>query len=507
MAWFVALLIVSTVASAAWCARETAARGRDGGRPSTRSIGATTALVFTVGIAAFLRYDHATPHHAMYIDEPWYAEAACNLTRYGRLEICEEKWTGRSCSAFEKAPGWPVLMSPWAALRGCASSIGIDLNRVLGTATPLVVALAAALAGAGWWTAAFAAFTVAVNPLHVKWSATGETNVAAAFALLVALCGAVSYLRNGRVSGAALATSAFALATAIRPESLVAALVAAGAALFAYGARGWPRVVAAVAIATAAAIAAAGASFLWTMNEEISNGFFFDASNVARNVKALEGHLHGVAALFAVAGAATMLRDRRHRSALLLIGVGIVAAAVALAYDRFNERMLLAAIAATAPLTAFAFARCPPLPLHLTAAVLAALWWNELPAGYAPSATQRLETRIVRSVARQTFPDDALFIAEQPTVLAATGLARVMRTEEALRKPGELTQLARSGTAVFYLDDMYCDENFAGGSGASRCRRMKDEFALTAVVEEHLPPHSYVLYAVVGQRRGTIAQE
>ena len=381
-------------------------------------------------------------------------------------------------------------------------SVGIEVSQVLGTATPIVVAVAAALAGADRWSAAIAAFSVAINPVHAKWSATGETNAAAAFLVLVAVCGALSYVRDGWRSGASLATAAFALATSIRPESLVAAVLAATVALIAHRRDGWRRVAAPAAIATMSAIAAAGASRLWTMNEEISGGSFFAARNVASNANALDATVHAVAAVLAAAGAAAMLRARQRAGAAMLFGVAVAAASVALAYDRFTERMLLSAIVSAGPLTAFAFALGPPLPRFFAAALLAALWWHETPSGLEPSATQQLETRIVQAIARQTFPAEALFITAQPTVLAATGIARVMSTREALGKPEELANLVRGGAIVFSLHDMFCGELFARGAGAPLCRRMNEEFVLTPGIEESFPPHSYILYAVVGERRG-----
>lgn len=489
------ILILSTAAAAAWCAGDAVRRRTVDGKRARGPLYATSVLA-VVAVGALLRYDVATPHLAMYIDEPWYTEAACNLARIGRLEVCEEKWTGRSCSEFEKAPGWPALLSLWIAVRGCAMSAGIEVNQILGTATPIVVAIAATLAGADRWTAALAAFSIAIHPVHVKWSATGETNVAAAFVLLVALCGALSYVRDGRIAGAALATAAFALATSVRPESLVPALLAATVSLIAHRRDGWRRVVAPAAIATMSTIAAAGASLLWTMNEEISGGSFFAAGNVVANATALDATVHGVAALLATAGAAAMFRAGRRVGAAMLFGAAVAAAATAVAYDRFTERMLLTAIVSAAPLTAFAFALCPPLPRFLAAASLAALWWHETPAGLEPSATQQLETRIVQAIARQTFPAEALFITAQPTVLAATGIARVMSTSEALGKPGELANLVRGGALVFYLHDMFCDELFAGGAGAPLCRRMNEEFASTPIIAEIFPPHTYVLYSL-----------
>ena len=501
MPWFAAFLVAATAAGGMWCSGGAVLRWRRRGHPRALRIAyAAAVLLAVVGIAAFLRYQVATAHHAMYVDEPWYAEAACNLVRHGRLEICEETWRGRSCSAFEKAPGWPVLMAPWVAVRGCASSAGIEINQAIGTLTPMLVAIAAALAGATWWQAAIAGLVIALHPVHVEWSVTGETNVAAAAAFLVGLCGALLYIRRGATAAAATAIFALALSTSIRPESFAPALTAAFVVGLAGVTRRWRRAAFVIEVAIVAGIATWSGSSLWAMNESTSGGLFFSAGNIAGSLVGLAGRIHAVAAAAAAGGAAMMLYRRRANAAALLAGTAVVGAGIVLAYDRFSDRMLLTAIVAAAPMVAFLF-DCKRPRLGAAAALLAAgllggVWADNLKALTTPSATQLLETRIVAAVAAQRLAPDSLFITDQPTVLAAAGFARVMSTREALREPQLLTGLVRGGTAVFYLHDMYCEERFAGGRGPERCRRMVELFAITPVVVEKMDDRSYKLYSV-----------
>src|SRR5437870_3515988 len=91
MLLFVALLIAATFASGAWCAGETLAGRAPAwwrtGRPVTASV---VLLAAVVAVATGLRFLLVPGHYAMYLDEPWYAEAACNLARFGHLVVCEE---------------------------------------------------------------------------------------------------------------------------------------------------------------------------------------------------------------------------------------------------------------------------------------------------------------------------------------------------------------------------------------------------------------------------------
>ena len=487
MTGLIAALLVATVASGLWCAADAMPRGA--ARP-------LAALVAVASGALALRWLLVPAHHAMYLDEPWYAEAACAIARHGRAELCAQTWSGPHCADYGKALGWPVALAPWARLAGCATTHGIVLSRLLGAASVLLIGLATRAAGGRWWQALAAAAILAVHPTHVAWSATGETNVAAAAALLAGLCGALHFLRGGRPAGAALAVGGLTLATAMRPESLAAAAIAA--LTVGRGAAAAPRARVAVALLIAAGAAAAAASALplWTMNESISGGAFLSAGNLPAALARLAGgaslRVHGPLLVLALVGAATLARRQRAAAALLL-GVGLAMALVVLAYDRFDERMLLAATVALLPLAGAALERArPPLAAALLG-VLALLWLDALRGLALPPETQLLETRAAARAAATPLPADALVIAGQPSVLGAGGVL-AMSTAEALRDPERLAGMVATGRPVFFFRDMFCEPGFAGGAGGDECAALLARFAMTPVVEESLHARTYGLY-------------
>jgi hypothetical protein len=475
-------------------------------------------LLVAVVAAAWVRYELMPAHHAMYVDEPWYAEAACNLSRRGALQVCQETWSGTVCEPYAKAIGWPLLLSLVAATSGCDASVGIAVNRLLGTATVALLGVTAMAAGATAGQGAFAAAILAVHPVHGEWSATGETNVAAAFALLAGLCGAILYRRGRGAAPALLAAAALGGATAIRPELLLAALAIAAGLAAAVELPARRRLAVAAAIAVASALAALSALPLWAMNADISGGGFLSLANVPAALgdigRAGGWPVHGAVAALAGAGLWTMARRGDGWPAMLLLTAALAAAVVALAYERFAERMLLSATVALLPAAARACdwlappagAGMPrrwlrPLAEAAALALLLQVWRAPLQAAALPPETQLLETRLVAGVARRAVPDGALLIAEQPTVLAAAGLARVMSTREALRDLPRLGREIAAGRSVYFLSDMFCEPDFAGGDAAERCARLRREFAGTAVVEERLHGRRYALLRLSSPRR------
>lgn len=497
MHWYAAFLIAAAVGCGLWCA---ASAVRRWSHNPIEALSAFVLVAAVVAVAAFVRYEPATAHNAMYLDEPWYAEAACNMTRSGRLELCEETWNGRSCGPFEKSPGWPVLLALVATFRGCDAAIGIRVNRVIGSTTPALIIVAAAAAGAAWWQGAFAGLLVALHPEHVEWSTTGETNVAAAAALLLSLCGALWYRRRASAEAAAVAITALALAAAIRPEVAVAAIASGWFLATAGPSDRNRRTLLLLALAILTGVAALSGASLWAMNRATSGGIFFSIANVAANITALAGTIHVPFALVIAGGAAMMVYRGRGAAVGLMAGAAALTALIVLAYDRFSPRMLLATAVVAAPMAAFLFdwkARRLAASAALAAAgVFGSLWIDSLAALAMPSATQLLQTRIAAVIAAQSLAGDVLIVAEQPTVVAAAGFEHVMSTREALRDINRLAQLAVSGRAVYYLQDMYCEDQFAGGRGPERCRAMSQKFVLTPVVTERLDDREYVLYAV-----------
>jgi len=246
------------------------------------------------------------------------------------------------------------------------------------------------------------------------------------------------------------------------------------------------------------------------MNTEISGGGFLSVVNIGTHVTEL-GSISlpspdvTVAALAAL-GVAVVARRRDMPAKLLLVVAALGGALVVLAYDRFAERMLLAPTLSALPLAARATARgevplwrrIPSDGLAIAAAIsfgLAA--WGRLPALGSPVEPQLLETRIAARVGRAPLPTDALFVAEQPSVLAAVGIDPVMSAADALVDEARLVAAVKSGRSVYFLRDMYCERDFAGGGAAPRCERILERFVANAVVEEHLNVRRYALFELV----------
>ena len=512
MTLFVAALIVATFVSGLWCAGDLLLARRPAWPLPGRTVVVTLAVLSSLlGLAAALRVFLVPAHHAMYLDEPRYGEAACNLARHGLLMHCRLTWSGPLCDFYDKALGWPLLLAPLLRLFGCASATGIALNRVLGVLTVPLVALVARGAGARWWQTAAAAALLAVHPVHVEWSATGETNVSAALMLLAGVGGGLVYLSRGRSSGAALAASGLGLATAIRPENLLPALVVALFLMWAAPARRWPRRLTAGLVGAVCATAAAAGLPLWLTNASISGGAFLSSANLLPNLRRLAEMPSAVGdavlLLAAIAGALSLRRTSQRQAAWLLLGAGISAAAAALVYDRLQPRMLLGAVVCLAPLSGMFLAdtarRRPWLAVLLLAPV-ALPWIAALRATATPPETQVLETRIAARATELPRATFALFIAEQPAVLTGEGVRHVMSTQEALRD--ETALLDRIDAAVlppvYFLFDMYCEPDFQGATAVAQCGRFLQRFTVSPVAEEALHGRRYSIGRVTGVAAG-----
>lgn len=513
MVFFIAVLAIGTLAGGAWCAAALLpAHIRAWWRAGLRIRASAVVLLAVVAGAVALRAT-VPPHHAMYVDEPWYADAGCNVARHGRLQLCDETWPGPRCKPYEKAPGWPVLIAAWAKLAGCATTRGIELTRVFGVATVVLLALAVRCAGGSWWQAALAAGVLAVHPVHVAWSATGETNVAGAAVFLCGLIGALIFLRSGRRGAALLAIAGLALATAMRTEALLPALAAAAVLATAAPALVGRRVAVAAALAGASALAALAGTELWAMNEEISGGAFFSLRNATANLTLLAtgGHARVQAPILVLAAAGAVIGAVRHQMtvAALLLAVAIAGALPVLAYDRFDPRMLLAPTVVLLTLGGLAVPPRPPPGGGLGGAaraigrgaaglglvlVLWLLWREPLRAAAEPPETQLLETRIAVGVGTRCAGAAGLIIAEQPTVLGAAGCTRVMAAKEALADPERLARTVAEGQPVYFLSDMFCEPGFQGADRPGHCDAMAERFTLLPVVEERLNQRRYVLY-------------
>jgi hypothetical protein len=253
------------------------------------------------------------------------------------------------------------------------------------------------------------------------------------------------------------------------------------------------------------------------MNEAISGGRFLAPRNILRNL-ALVGDpsfaMHGMVMLLALGGSVVLVRSHERAVAWLLIGAALGSALVVLAYDRFHERMLFGATVCLLPLAGLMFdsTRPPgtrrwrrmirPLAAGVAIALTAWLCRDALPWLPILPETQLLETRIASRIARLPLAADALFIAEQPPVLAAAGMPHVMATAQALRSEEQLWQVVNSQRPVYFLCDMFCEPDHQAASTAPMCARIFERFSLSPVAEETLNVRTYGLYRITGPAVG-----
>jgi hypothetical protein len=449
-------------------------------------------FIAVLGIGAWLRLGLVPPHHVMYLDEPWYQEAAGSLLEKGRMELCEQTYSGEVCQPYPKSPGWPVMLSGVFLFTGVSDTAAIGFCAFLGIITILLAAACVRLAAGGWLHAFTAAVILAVFPSHVSWSATAETSVPATAALLAGLCGLLLFMRNSRLEAALLTLGGLTLCATIRPELLVAMIPAGVQMVLMKKRTGY---IAAGLLGVGLLFAILSMLSMWKLNEEIYGGAFFSLGNIVKSPAALfEVPWFGVAylLLFVLGAAGTAVK--RSRPAVLLGCAALLCIFTLLAFERFAERMMIAPAAVLIPLAVFAGDWSKRHFPWVAGIVLIGLSVPGLVTASRPPDTQVLQTRLSKAVADFSLPEDALIIAEYPAVL--TSHRKVMATDRALS--GELPGLI-GRRPVYFLRDMYCEEGFEGADKPIACGRILKDFELRPEVEVNAPGRVYGLYRLSGR--------
>lgn len=444
-------------------------------------------FVAVLGLGAWLRLSLVPAHHVMYLDEPWYIEAASSLLEKGSMELCEETWSGEVCKPYPKSPGWPVMLASVFLFTGVSDLAAIGFCAFLGIVSILLAAACARLAGGGWLHSLMAALILAVFPPHVSWSATAETSIPAAAALLAGLCGLLLFLRSHRLEAALLTLGGLTLCATVRPE-LVVAMVPAGVQMVIMKKRmGY---IAAGLLGIGLLLAVLSMVSMWELNEEIYGGAFFSPANILTSPAALfEVPWFGAAYVLIFVLGAVGLAARRSLPAVLLFGSALLCIFVLLAFERFAERMMIAPAAVLVPLSVFA-GDWKRLRVPWVAGVLAfGLFVPGLSTAARPSDTQVLQTRLTAAVAEHSLEEDALVIAEYPAVLMSRH--RTMATDRALG--GDLKGLIER-RPVYFLKDMYCEEGFEGADKPIACGRIFEDFELSPFLLVEAPGRTYGLY-------------
>jgi len=449
-------------------------------------------FLVVLGAGAWLRLGLVPAHHVMYLDEPWYQEAAGSLLEKGRMELCEETFKEEICQPYPKAPGWPVMLSGVFVFTGVSDMAAIGFCAFLGIITILLAAACARLAGGGWLHALSAAVILAVFPSHASWSATAETSIPAAAALMAGMCGVLLFLKNNRIEAALLAMGGLALSATVRPELLVAVIPAGVLMVLLKKRAGY---IGAGLILAGILFAVFSMVPMWKLNQEIYGGAFFSPGNILKSPAALfDVPWLGVAYLLLLVLGVAGTVSKRSRPAVLLGCSALLCIITLFAFERFAERMMIAPAVLLIPLAVFAGDWSKQRMPWIVGIVVIGVSVPGLMTASRPSHTQVLQTRLSVAVAGHILEENSLIIAEYPAVL--TSHDNVMATDRALA--GDLKELLTQ-RPVYFLKDMYCEEGFEGADKPIACGRIQKDFELKPVVEVEAPGRVYGLYRLSGR--------
>ncbi len=147
--------------------------------------------------------------HVMYLDEPWYMEAAKHILQTGHP------------GDYPKSIGWPFLLSGLFFVFGINNWVALYGMIVIGALSAAAVFFLTLLLTNKKTTALFAALLISLQPVHIRWSATAETNVVSLFMVCLAVTACVLYFQKKTRALFWLSLSTICLAAQFRPENYI----------------------------------------------------------------------------------------------------------------------------------------------------------------------------------------------------------------------------------------------------------------------------------------------
>ena len=157
--------------------------------PAFPRVSKTTWALFIIilllgSVLCFLVFPH---YHMMYIDEPWYMEAAKNIQASGKPVICDYRLDlGVECHTLPKPIGWPFLLSIVLHLPFFKTQWLFFATAALGSLLIASIFILTLLIFRSHVIALSSSFLMAINPLFVQWSLSLESNTAAVFFFILA---------------------------------------------------------------------------------------------------------------------------------------------------------------------------------------------------------------------------------------------------------------------------------------------------------------------------------
>ena len=166
------------------------------------------AAVFLVCIISLLIRIYIPPHqHILYIDEAWYTEAGKNILLHeNQLE-------------YPKSIGWPFVLSVVFGIFGISNMVAIYASMFFGAISGVLIFLIVRLIVKNEYIAVLIALVFAMLPVHIRWSATAETNVTSLFFVLLSVLLMLFYYKKKDQSLFWLSAAGMSFAAQFRPEN------------------------------------------------------------------------------------------------------------------------------------------------------------------------------------------------------------------------------------------------------------------------------------------------
>lgn len=177
------------------------------------------AIIFLFGL--FLRIPFE-PSYIMFIDEPWNMESAKNILKTGEPSLCSFTDVGtKFCGQYPKPLGFSFLLSVVFLFFGISPLTGIYLSVLTGSLSIFLVFLSAYLFFKNEQIGLWSSLLIALNPIHIIWSKTAETNATSIFFILLAFMFILIYFKNKTPKTLILSLLLLAFTVNMRPENIL----------------------------------------------------------------------------------------------------------------------------------------------------------------------------------------------------------------------------------------------------------------------------------------------
>ncbi|MFH1537607.1 MAG: glycosyltransferase family 39 protein [bacterium] len=481
----------------------------------------TLLLAVAVTLFAFaLRM--LVPHHQhiTFADEHDYMLAAKTL-----LEEHSQGW-------YTRCIGWPLLLAVSFGIFGVSPQAAINTSAALGAATVFAFFLLAYSVTKKERLSLAGALIFSVLPVHIRWSACAETNVASLFAIIAVMFFCFLYFESGKASLLWLCAAGLAFVCQFRPENnFYPLLFLAGCAIFKGGKRGRiapaaiipAALILALALPNLAQISAHQLFTDWIASDTggLMTGDNWSLYNLLHNSyrygwEIFSGKLLPIpVTILAAAGAWRMCALVEKRKEFLFLAVWFCM--LWLAYfsswmqtlqgrDRFHMSfypiIIIFACYGFEYVAGFARRQAAGIrfPARRSPAVIMAVLvlsfipWIVISRFMYADEQSRLETRLP-DLAKRDIPADYIIIANWPQILKATTDLRVIRTSDLLENPGNRKLLLNCDCALF-LEDKSCGPDELG---KANCERVLKEFTAVPYKSYREGRVKYTFYKLSGK--------